>query len=320
VLPRLAPGPLGELRAKLRQLPPVAGRLAYSANAIRMALPARPIDVVFCGHILMAPLAAMMGKQLGALLWLQVHGIDAWAAPTRLAKWGAERADLITSVSRYTRQQLLGWWDGDPSRVRVLPNTVDPRFVPGAKPQYLIDRYGLAGRKVLLTVSRLAVSERYKGHDRVIEALPRIRASYPDTFYLIVGEGDDRPYLEDLARRLGLGNHVRFAGAVPPNELADHYRAADVFVMPSKKEGFGIVFLEAAACGLPVVAGNRDGSIDALADGAIGTTVDPDQEADLAAAVSAALDGAVPGDQTDVSRFAMQNFAGYIDDLVRSLH
>src|SRR5204863_3572114 len=133
----------------------------------------------------------------------------------------------------------------DPTRVRVLPGTVDPRFRPGPKPHALLDRYDARGKKVLLTVARLSSSERYKGHDRVIRTLPRVLRDHPQTLYLIVGDGDDRARLEALALEFGVAEKVRFAGHIDAELLPDHFRLADVFVMPSTGEGFGIVFLEA---------------------------------------------------------------------------
>ena len=108
-----------------------------------------------------------------------------------------------------------------------------------------------------MTVSRLASSERYKGHDRVIRSLPRVLLKHPETIYLIVGDGDDRPRLEALASEFGVRDKVRFAGLVAGEELPDYFRLADVFVMPSTGEGFGIVFLEAMACGIDVIGGNQ---------------------------------------------------------------
>ena len=111
-------------RPGVRQLRPVKGRIAYSLAAIRTAI-SRRIDVVFCGHLFMAPLAAAIAKLVGAPLWIQVHGIEAWQELSRLHRWAIETAALITSVSRYTRRRLLEWVGIDPARVKVLPNTVD---------------------------------------------------------------------------------------------------------------------------------------------------------------------------------------------------
>jgi glycosyltransferase involved in cell wall biosynthesis len=201
--------------------------------------------------------------------------------------------------------------------VKVLPNSVDPQFRPGPKPTYLIDRHATDGKKVLMTVSRLASSERYKGHDRVIRILPRLLRQHPDTIYLIVGGGDDRPRLESLARECGVVKNVQFAGSVPPEELPDYFRLADAFVMPSMGEGFGIVFLEAMATGVRVIGGNRDGSADPLADGELGWAIDPDNGEVLISAICAALNT----DSANVaraSRFNHQAFAEHVQTLVCS--
>ena len=228
-----------------------------------------------------------------------------------------ETAALVTSVSRYTRRRLLEWVGIDPARVKVLPNTVDPRFQPGPKPGYLLDRYAARGRKVLMTVSRLASSERYKGHDRVIRSVPRVLLEHPETIYIIVGDGDDRPRLEALAAEFGVAEKVRFAGRVAPEELPDHFRLADVLVMPSTGEGFGIVFLEAMASGIHVIGGNQDGSLDPLADGVLGRAVDPDNQEELASAICTALSTA-PANVDRASRFNVQAFTEHLQALVWS--
>ena len=204
VLPRATATLPDTLPAGVQQLRPVNGRLAYSLAAIRAAKAYRPIDVVFCGHLFMAPLAAAIAKVLRAPLWVQVHGTDAWEELSFFYRRSMEMAALITSVSRYTRQRLLEWVGIDPARVKILPNTVDPRFHPGPKPGHLLERYAVRGRKVLMTVSRLASSDQYKGNDRVIRALPQVLLKHPETIYVIVGDGDDRPRLEALAAEVGV--------------------------------------------------------------------------------------------------------------------
>jgi len=198
--------------------------------------------------------------------------------------------------------------------VKVLPNTVDPQYQPGPKPAYLLERHAAGGKKVLVTVSRLDNSEQYKGHDRVIRTLPGVLSQHPDTIYLIVGDGDDRPRLESLAVECGVAKNVQFTGLVPPQELPDYFRLADVFVMPSMGEGFGIVFLQAMATGVRVIAGNRDGSRDPLCDGTLGTLVDPENCEDLASAILAALDNpAHTGDRAN--RFKPDLFREHLNAL-----
>jgi glycosyltransferase involved in cell wall biosynthesis len=121
------------------------------------------------------------------------------------------------------------------------------------------------------------VGDRNKHLDRLIAAMVEVRRSHPQAMLLLGGDGDDRPRLQALVQELGLDDAVLLPGRLPDDELTDHYRLATAFVLPSEKEGFGIVFLEALGCGRPVLAGNRDGSLEPLADGRFGLLVDPDQ-------------------------------------------
>src|SRR5262249_12747479 len=153
----------------------------------------------------------------------------------------------------------------------------------------LIRRYSLAGCRVLLTVGRLSSLERCKGFDEVIELMPRLLVRYPDIRYLIVGDGDDRSRLEAKAQSLAPGKVV-FAGHALESEKVAHYNLADAYVMPSRGEGFGIVLIEAAACGVPIVGSHVDGSREALLDGKIGRLVNPLNPNELFNAISAALE------------------------------
>lgn len=211
---------------------------------------------------------------------MQAHGIETWTCPSGLRRAAVERSDLVLSVSRYTRACVLGWAAIEPERLVVLPNTVGEGFTPGNT------RAWPAGKQVLLTVGRLDERERYKGHDRVISAIPHLVAGGHDVAYLIVGEGTDRARLEKLADKLGVADRVRFLGAVGLQALIDAYRMADLFVMPSTGEGFGIAFLEAMACGAPALGLGLAGAIDALGDGELGAAV---AERDLITALSKLL-------------------------------
>jgi phosphatidylinositol alpha-1,6-mannosyltransferase len=145
---------------------------------------------------------------------------------------------------------------------------------------------GLGRKRILLTVARLSSKEGYKGHDRLIAVLPRLIAEGHDIVYVIAGEGHARARLETTAFR-GLGHdRVRFLGAVDLSTLVRLYRAADLFVLPSWGEGFGIVFLEAMACGTPALGFNIAGSKDALVDGELGTLT---SEQDLASTIARML-------------------------------
>ncbi len=266
---------------------PRAARGAYAAASLARALRS-PWEWVFCGHLHHAPLARAAAAVSGARLWLQLHGIEAWRRPGAGLRAGAGAACLVTAVSRMTRERFLRWSHVHASRVRVLGNAVRPEFTPGPADGALRRRLAPRGEPVVLTVSRLAAAERYKGHDVVLHALAALSGPRAPV-YAIAGDGDDRPRLEALAVSLGIAQRVHFLGALPDAALPALYRSADVFAMPSTGEGFGVVFLEALACGLPVVAGDGDGARDALRDGHLGALVPARDARAVADAIAAAI-------------------------------
>jgi len=185
---------------------------------------------------------------------------------------------------------MSGWSGIDSVRTRVLPNCVDlNKYGPGPKPAALARKLGIEGRTVLMTVGRLATEERYKGFDEVLEALPALAEKIPNVVYVVCGEGPDRARLEEKAVTLGVRERVRFAGFIPEAEKGDYYRLADAYVMPSRAEGFGIVFLEAMACGIPVMGSRLDGSREALLNGELGVLVNPDSASEVAAGIVSTL-------------------------------
>jgi len=201
-------------------------------------------------------------------------------------------AHHIIVVSRFTAgavEALLG--AAARPRIRLIENGVDGvRFRPLPRPQALAARLGLAGNFVFVSVCRLLEK---KGIDQAIRAFARVAATFPDSRYLIVGDGPYRATLEALAAEAGLAAATMFVGAVAEDELTEHYALGDVFVMPNRRlangdtEGFGLVFLEANACGLPVIAGRDGGSVDAVRDGVNGLLVDGQSVAEIAAAMLA---------------------------------
>lgn len=276
-LPRHVPGPLETLPAKLRYpTRSVGGAARYTAHALRTIMGPR-FDLVICAHINLMPLAWLAARLETAPLVLVIHGIDAWTPPRgALARRLAPRADFVLSVSAHTAGRFVAWAGIAADRVLLLPNGVDLRqFTPGPPDPALATRYGVGGRRVLMTLGRLVSRERAKGMDEVLEALPDL-ARHADLAYLIAGDGPDRPRLEAKAAQLGIRERVVFCGQVAEAEKAAHYRLADAYVMPSRGEGFGIVLLEAMACGIPTVASLEDGGSEALRGGALGVLVDPD--------------------------------------------
>jgi phosphatidylinositol alpha-1,6-mannosyltransferase len=283
IIPRLAPDhvnpPFG-----IEQWAARSGRVAYSIAAFRKAFFGR-IDVVFCGHLYMSPLAALIAWMKGAKLIVQAHGIEAWPCPSKLQRAAVERADLVLSVSRYTRAAVLGWASIAPERAIVVPNTVREMFTPGDGTARRAE-LGIRGKTVLLAVGRMVASEHYKGHDKVMAAIQVLVQQGHDICYLIVGEGDDRPRLEALPAKIGVSDRVSFLGALDPQTLLETYRAADLFVMPSTGEGFGVSFLEAMASGIPALGLDVAGARDALGEGELGTAV---SENDLVTAIGRLL-------------------------------
>jgi phosphatidylinositol alpha-1,6-mannosyltransferase len=290
VVPRLGDAGGLSLPSGVRQWPAVFGQVKFSITALWAAWCHRPVDIVFCGHVLMAPLAFVVARLLGAHCWLQAHGTDVWVDRRDIVRRAIEAADMVTTVSRTTRKILLEWVNLAPERVRVLPNTVGDQFVPGPPSAAMRERLALGAGPILLTVGRLAPGDRYKGHELVFACLPALRAEFPTLVHVVAGEGDDRARLEARAAELvPAAGAVRFLGYVADEDLPDLYRLADLFVMPSSEEGFGIVYLEAAACGLRVVGGAGGGAGDAIPDARVGLTVDSFNQTALIDAIAQSL-------------------------------
>ena len=189
----------------------------------------------------------------------------------------ARGADVVTYLGEYTRVRLARAIGGLTTLERLPPGVDTNQFRPTVDGSAVRRRYGLRDRPVIVCVSRLV---RRKGQDTLIRALPRIRRRVRDAALLIVGGGPYRSTLEVIAREEGVADHVVITGSVPWAELPSHYAAGDVFAMPCRTrrggldvEGLGIVYLEASATGLPVVAGDSGGAPDAVLDGETGFVV-----------------------------------------------
>lgn len=262
----------------LKTLPPWKGRLKLAFSLLTCLLFRRP-QQVYCGHIKLATLTKALCQPLGIPYTILTYGKEVWETLPFNQRQALQQAASIWTISRYSRDRLCQANGIDPSKVQILPCVVDGnRFTPGSKPPELIERYGLKDAKVLMTVARLWSGDIYKGVDVTIRGLPKILQVFPEVKYLVIGRGDDRDRLEQLARDLGVAEQVVFAGFVPTKALVAHYRVADAYIMPSQ-EGFGIVYLEAMACSKPVLSGDADGSADPLQDGRLGWRVphrDPD--------------------------------------------
>ncbi len=290
-LPRRIEEKVAELPAKLDYRVAAAGGKAAYFRAELAVVAGRRFDLVICGHLRLLPLTQLLTWRGSVPLGLVIHGIDAWEPSGGwLTRRALRRLDWFLAVSAVTKTRFTAWSGVAPGRGVIVPNAVDlVAFTPGPRAAELVARYGLAGRRVVMSLGRLEASERYKGFDELLEALPRLRQAHPDLLYLICGDGNDRARLAVKAAALGLAGHVVFAGYIAEAEKADHYRLADCFVLAGSGEGFGIVLLEAMACGIPAVASCLDGSAEAVGEGALGIVVNPREPDSLVAGISEAL-------------------------------
>jgi phosphatidylinositol alpha-1,6-mannosyltransferase len=311
-LPRLVPARIDEPipESVVYDRKAARGKLAYLRRMLSHAWLGPRADLVICGHMNLLPAAWLLARLKGARLALIVHGIEAWGKRSAVISAMARGVDSFISVSHCTAERTAAWSKAPRDRFFILPNCVDlSRFLPAPRNDALAQRYGLQTHRVLLTMGRLDQNERYKGFDEVIEVMPRLLASFPALKYLIVGGGSDQPRLEAKVESLGLSGAVIFAGLIAEAEKVAHYNLADVFVMPSYGEGFGIVLIEAAACGVPVVGSSADGSREALLEGRLGRLIDPHDPSALIDAVMAALAGPAVHERNDaVATFDVAHF------------
>jgi phosphatidyl-myo-inositol dimannoside synthase len=301
VVPRIIRGAIEPLPRNVTFIAAAArNRLAY-LNALRGLR--RRFDLVICAHVNLLPLARLITKH--SLLML--YGIEAWK-PLRdpLSNRLVRNVDAVVSISEITLRRFLGW-SAYLGPMHLLPNSVHAEWY-GIRPRNreLMARYGLEGKRVLMTLGRVVAAERYKGFDEVLDILPFLD---DDISYVIAGGGNDIRRLQRRAAALGVADRVVFTGLLPELEKADLYTLADVYVMPSRGEGFGFVFLEAMACGVPVIASRLDGGREAVRQGAIGRLVDPTSSAEIRCAITDAL-AASNGKQIPegLDFFSFQNF------------
>jgi glycosyltransferase involved in cell wall biosynthesis len=269
---------------------PALGRVNIAVALSAFLVQKRP-QHVYCGHINLAPLVRSLCQPLGIPYTVLTYGKEVWEPLPKSKSNALKNASSIWTISRYSRDCACKANGLDSHKIKMLPCAIDgDKFTPGEKQPELIEKYGLAGKKVLMTVARLWSGDIYKGVDVTIRALPRIAQVFPDVKYLVIGRGDDQPRLAQLAEDLQVADKVIFAGFIATEDLITHYRLADAYIMPSQ-EGFGIVYLEAMACGIPVLSGDADGSADPLQDGKLGWRVPHRDKDEVAKACIEILQG-----------------------------
>jgi phosphatidylinositol alpha-1,6-mannosyltransferase len=301
-------------------------KIRHTARALKGA--SRGYDLVICSHASLALLAWGIRLRHRTPYLVVCHGSEVWESLPALRRLALRQARCLLAVSRFTSRAM---WEANgipDSKIRLLPNAIPDDLVrrlagPARNQASSSLQPGQPTGTVLLSVGSLSREHAYKGVDTVIEALPRIAEAVPNARYLVVGDGDNRSYLERLAARRGVADRVIFAGEVPDSELAGYYRRSDVFVLPSRMsrggetgnrvaqgEGFGRVYLEAALAGKPVVGSRDGGAAEAVIDGRTGLLVNPRSASKVADAVIALLQAperaAAMG--AEGRRWALENF------------
>jgi len=260
-------------------------RGSFALNSLKIASRS---DVIIISHINMASVGLII-KTINpkCKVWLIAHGIEVWRPLSFIKKLFLKRCDKIICVSNFTKQEMIRWHKVNTNKCEVLNNAVDPFMnlpVSFTKPEHLLQRYQLTADSIILfTLTRLASTEQYKGYEQVIKVIHDLKSRFPSIKYILSGKYDavEETRIKYLINEHKVEGHVILTGFIDENELPDHFLLADLFTLPSKKEGFGIVFIEALACGLPVVCGNVDGSLDAIRNGELGTAVNPDDLTEL---------------------------------------
>jgi phosphatidylinositol alpha-1,6-mannosyltransferase len=298
-------------------------QVQFVAQAVRHA---RGRDLVVCSHVALGPVAHTLRRLYRVPYIVIGYGIDVWSRLGPRRQTALRQASMVVALSRFTERQIEAMHGVVPARLAVIYPAVDPTLLRAASAP--VSRRTSAGAVTLLSVARLSALERYKGIDTVIATLPSLFADSGGVRYVVVGDGDDLPRLRAMAEDRGVADAVEFAGAVQRAGLPAVYRAADIFVMPSfaeqrdgawTGEGFGIVYIEASAFGLPVVAGNGGGAPEAVQDGVTGIVVDARDGGVIAAALARLVKDAelrrrmgTAGRQWVEERFTFERF---VDDV-----
>jgi len=277
-------------------------------------------DLILSTHANFSPVAAWLQKWKGIPAVISAHGIEVWNLASGRIRQALQQVRKVLPVSEHTRQRMEKEIGLAAEKFEVIPDTYDiGKFRMGPTPVDLRKRLGLEGKKVIYTLARLDPGERYKGIDEVMSVLPELMREVPDLVYVIGGKGADRARLEEKARSLGLADRVIFAGFILEAEKAGYYRLADLFVMPGWGEGFGIVYLESAACGVPVLGSKLDASAEVIQAAGIGEAVNPKNAAELKSAIIRMLKNPPRGPFPGLAQFDQAAFRTRIGNLLRGL-
>jgi len=253
------------------------------------------------------------------------HGVEVWEPLGSLRRRALRHANLVLAPSKDTSEHVATVQGVARERIRVLPWGLDPQFEAFvAAGSHLSPPADFPHGRVILTVGRWLAPERYKGMDTLITALPRLLMQWPDLHIVLAGSGDDRPWLEDLAEKSGVMMHVHFLSGLSYTEIAACYTACDIFALPSRGEGFGFAYLEAMACGKPVIGGAHGGAPEIIQDGVTGYLVPHGDSIQLATAIQTLLadpahakEMGARGKRTVEQEYRFQSFAKSLKKILR---
>ena len=265
------------------------GKARFVATAIRAAR--RHPKIVLAAHPNLAPIVRtmqMVAPRMKSIIC--THGVEVWEPLSTIRRNSLRRADMVLSPSRATADLVQSLQGVSREKVRVLPWALDPDFETvtlTASSTKLPDAF--PSGPVVLSVGRWLPTERYKGMDTLILALPRLLLRWPTLQLVLVGSGTDHEWLEAIARESGVSLHVHFLRGLSYVQLSACYAAADIFALPSRGEGFGFVYLEAMARGKPVIGGAHGGAPEVIQDGVTGYLVQHGDSLQLATSIDAIL-------------------------------
>nr|WP_294872740.1 glycosyltransferase family 4 protein [uncultured Pedobacter sp.] len=254
-------------------------KIRFLISAVINGLEAKTIIISHINLISIA-LVIKVFKRKTQIIML-AHGTEVWRKIPLWKRWVVQRHVKVWAVSSYTKRIIEREHNICPANIEVLNNALDPFFyIPEKfeKPQQLLKRYGLhKDQPILLSITRISKHETEKGYDEVIKLIPQLIHEFPSLHYLLCGKSDvnEKHRLASLIKKENLEQYVSLIDFINEDELTAHFLLADTFILPSKKEGFGLVFIEAAACGCKTISGNIDGSTDAMLNGALGIMVNP---------------------------------------------
>jgi glycosyltransferase involved in cell wall biosynthesis len=262
------------------------GKAGFAVAAMKAAR--RKGKLVLAAHPNLAPIVRSMNVVApGMKSIVCTHGVEVWEPLSRMRRRALQRATVVLAPSHATADHLVSVQGVRAEKIRVLPWALDPDFDAHAPVSCLPAEFPQG--RVILTVGRWLATERYKGMDTLIQAMPRLLLRWPDVQLVMIGSGDDRDWLVNLARDSGVQRHVHFLCNISYPELSASYAAADLFALPSRGEGFGFVYLEAMARGKPVIGGAHGGAPEVIRDGVTGYLVQHGDTEQLVTSIDALL-------------------------------